>query len=95
MIEFLHRHGGLVAYLIVAAFTVLALVVYQESERHHQQDGQRKQVCAIERYILKRFEIDKAVPSTPKVILNRRFHAIQELQREVGIRDCGVRRAKR
>jgi len=95
MIDFLHRHGGLVAYLIIAAFTVLALVAYQEHEHHHQQNGQRKQVCAIERYIAKRFEIDKAIPSTPKEILQKRFEAIRQLQREVGIRDCGVRQATR
>lgn len=43
-----------------------------------------QQICAIERYFEERFEIDKAITSTPAAVFAARLAAIRRLEHAIG-----------
>lgn len=70
----------------VALGGILVLAVLVWADRSNRAKANHQQICAIERYIIRRYKIDLAVPRIPHEILARRRAAILQLTRDAGVK---------
>lgn len=81
----------------VALASVLLLAVgvwHGRSDQQAVSKKNRQAICAIERYIEMRFQIDKAVPNISPAVYAERLRAIRRMEHDAGT-DCHLQEAHR